>query len=164
MILHRVHIKHYTFRELLSNNTTHIKHIILTFSESYWQRILKTFPDFISLSNNIDIFRELLPNNSTSFQDFISSNTDISQGFFHRVSSKLNYSKIFFRVHITQYWHFPGVTTKQYWLIQSSYQTVFTLSQSYYQTIVHTFCRVWMDTWTYRKFSNRKFPSKGEKS
>ena len=40
-----------------------IKQIILTFSESYWQRILQTFPDFISLSNNTDIFRELLANN-----------------------------------------------------------------------------------------------------
>ena len=38
------------------------------------------------------------------------------------------------------------------------------ISQSYYQTIVNTFLRVSMGTWTDRKFSNRKFPSKSEKS
>ena len=54
--------------------------------------------------------------------------------------------KTFFRVHITQYWHFQRVTIKQYWLIHSTYETVFTLSQNYYQTIVKTFERVSMDT------------------
>ena len=68
MILHRVHIKHCTFRELLPNNTTHFSRHQTNntdISESYWQRILQTFPDFISLSNNTDIFRELLANNIT---------------------------------------------------------------------------------------------------
>ena len=39
----------HTFRELLPNNTTHFSghQTILTFSESYWQAILQTFPDFI---------------------------------------------------------------------------------------------------------------------
>ena len=73
------------FRELLSNNTTHfsrayIKHndifrvigkqyytlfqslhqTILTFSESYWQTILHTFPELIP--SYTDIFGDFLPN------------------------------------------------------------------------------------------------------
>ena len=50
------------FKELLSNNTTHFSRheAILTFSKSYLQTILHTFPEFIS--NNTDIFREFLPN------------------------------------------------------------------------------------------------------
>ena len=41
----------HTFTELLPNNTTHIfRHQTVTFSESYWQTILQTFPDFILLS------------------------------------------------------------------------------------------------------------------
>ena len=80
-----------TFRGLLSNNTTHVSRhqTILTFSESYWQTILDTFPEFIS--SNTDNFREFLP--------------------------ILAVVKTFFRAHITQYWHFQVVTTKQYWLI-----------------------------------------------
>ena len=61
----------------------------------------------------------------------------------------------FSRVYIKQY------CTKQYWLIQSSYQT-FTLPQSYYQTILSALLKIWMDTWTDWKFSNRKFPSKSK--
>ena len=59
-----------SFMELLPNNATHFhRHqTILTFSESYWQTILHTFPEFIS------------------------SNTDI-----FRVPSKLKYSKNFFQ-------------------------------------------------------------------
>ena len=138
-----------TLKELLPNNTTHFSRhqAILTFSESYWQTILHTFPELTS--NNNDIFRELLGNNTHFFRVYIKQ-----YWHFHRVPSKLNYSKSFFRVHITQYWQFQRVTTKQYWLIQSSYQTVFTLSQSYYQTVVNTFFRVSVDTWTDRKFSN----------
>ena len=58
-----------TFSELLPNNTTHFSRhqSILTFSESYWQKMQQTFPDFILLSNNTDIFRELLANNTTNF-------------------------------------------------------------------------------------------------
>ena len=73
----RVHIKHYwylgsysqtilhffsryqailTFSELLGNNTTHLQglhQIILTFSESYWQSILHTFPRFIASNQRV---------------------------------------------------------------------------------------------------------------
>ena len=71
------------FKELLANNTTHFSKVhinnnlksfhqtILTFSESCWQTILQTFPDFISLSNNTDIFGELLPNNTDLFRAHI---------------------------------------------------------------------------------------------
>ena len=65
--------------------------------------------------------------------------------------------KHFSRVYIKQY------CTKQYWLIQSSYQTLFTLPQSYYQKIVSALLKIWIDTWTDRKFSNRKFPSKSKR-
>ena len=84
---------------------------------------------------------------------------------FQRVPSKLNYSKNFF---------------------QSTCHTIMTLSESYYQTILtyselisnsihtftellpdnctkNTFLRVWMDTWTDKKFSNGKFSTKNEK-
>ena len=62
----RVYIK------LLANNTAHISfhQTILTFSESYWQTILQTLPDFISLSNNTDIFKEPLPNNIDLFRAY----------------------------------------------------------------------------------------------
>ena len=90
-----------TLKELLPNSTTHFSRhqAILTFSES-WQTILNTFPEL--QSNNAEIFRELLANNTTHF-----SRIYIKQYWhFHRVPSKLNYSKKFFRVHITQYWQF----------------------------------------------------------
>ena len=56
-----------TLRKLLPNNTTHLSRhqAILTFSESYWQTILHTFPELTS--NNTDIFRELQANNTTYF-------------------------------------------------------------------------------------------------
>ena len=59
-----------TFKELLTNNTTHFcRHqSILTFSKSYWQTILQTFPDFISLSNNTDISRVTGKQYDTIFQ------------------------------------------------------------------------------------------------
>ena len=59
-----------TFRELLKNNTKHFSRhqSILIFSKSYWQTILQTFPDFISLSNNTDIFRVTGKQNDTIFQ------------------------------------------------------------------------------------------------
>ena len=65
-----------TFRDLLPNNTAHFSRhqSILTFSECYWQIILQTFPDFISLSSNTHILRELPANNTTHF--FTSSNAD----------------------------------------------------------------------------------------
>ena len=97
-------------RDLLPNNTTPFSRYqaILTFSESYWQTILRTFPELTS--NNPDIFRELLANNTTHF-----SRVYIKQYWhFKRDSSKLNYSKKFF---------------------QSSYHTILTLSESYYKTI-----------------------------
>ena len=110
-----------TFRELLPSNTTHFSRhqTIMTFSKSYWQTILQTFPDFILLANNTDTFRELLANNF--FPEFISNNINIFRELlgnntthfsrvyikqychFQRVPSNLNYSKNFFRVHTTQY-------------------------------------------------------------
>ena len=66
-------------------------------SESLWQ----TFPDFLSLSNNTDIFRELLAKNTTHFS----------------------------RVYIKQYWHFQRVPSKLNYgknFFQSSYQTILT--------------------------------------
>ena len=55
------------FQELLPNNTTHFSRhqAIQTFSESYWQTILHTFPELTS--NNNDIFRELLASITTHF-------------------------------------------------------------------------------------------------
>ena len=130
-----VHIKQYWyFQRVTGKQCTRFQKLdqtTLTFSESYWQTKLQTFPDFISLSNNTDIFR---------------------------VTGKQYYK--LFRVEVTQHWHFQKVTIKLYWLIQSSYPTVFTISQSCYQTMVNTFLRVSMDTWTDRKFSKRKFASK----
>ena len=51
-----------TLMELLPNNTTPFSshQAILTFSESSWQIILHTFPEFIPSNSNI--FREFLPN------------------------------------------------------------------------------------------------------
>ena len=49
MVLH-------TFSEFISNNT---------FSESYYQTRINTFSEFIS--DITDIFRKLLPNNTTRF-------------------------------------------------------------------------------------------------
>ena len=48
-----------TSRELLPNNATHFSRhqSVLIFSESDRRTIRQTFPDFISLSNNTDIFR-----------------------------------------------------------------------------------------------------------
>ena len=96
--------------ELLPNNTINFSRnqAILTYSESYWQTILHTFPELTS--NNTDIFRKLLENNTTHF-----SRVYIKQHwYFQRVPSKLNYIKKFF---------------------QSSYHTILTLLESYYQTI-----------------------------
>ena len=65
--------------ELLANNTKNtfpeLTSEILTFSESYWQTILHTFPEFIP--SNTDVFREFLLNEAIV--------------------------KNFFKVHITQY-------------------------------------------------------------
>ena len=102
----------------------------LTFSERYWQTILQTFSDFISLSTNRNIFRELLANNTTNFFRFY-----IKQYWhFQRIPLKLNNSKNFFsefishntdtfrellpnnidlfRPHIKQHSHFHRVITK----------------------------------------------------
>ena len=133
---------------------------ILTFSKTYWQTKLQNFPDFISLLNDTNIFRELLINNTTYFS----------------------------KVHIKQYWHFWRVHFKLNYsknIFQSSYHTILTLSECYFQTVStyselisksiysftellpnnnkHFFLRVSIVTWTNKKFSNRKFLSKSEK-
>ena len=102
---------------------------ILAFSERYLQTILQTFPDFISLSNNIDIFRELLANNMRHFSS----------------------------VYIKQYWHFQSVHSIAHLnyskiFVQSSFDMILTLSESNYQTIltysklisnsIHTFAKL----------------------
>ena len=48
--------------------------------------------------------------------------------------------------------------------IRAPIKQVFTLSQSYYEIIINIFLGAWKKTWTERKFSNRKFPGKSEKS
>ena len=75
------------------------------------QTILQTFPDFISLSNNTDIFRELLAN---------------------------NYCKHFSKVYIKQYWHFQRVLFKLNYsknFFENSYHTIMTFSERLYQTV-----------------------------
>ena len=157
-------IKKYSHFQTISTNNS--KHFFRFHIKQYWNFHWVTPKQCYTLfqtSNNTDIFRELLVNNTTHF-----SRVYIKQYWhFQRVPSKSNYRKIFFQstYHtIMTFSHFQRVTTKQYWLIQNSYQTVFTLSQSYYQTIVNTFLKVWMDTWTDKKFSNGKFSTKSKKS
>ena len=127
---------------LLQNNTAHFSRhqTILIYSGSYWQTMSHTFPELTS--NNTDIFKELLVNNTTNFQisyhdqtlltfsksywqtishtfsEFISNNT-------HTFRELLpNKSKHNFRVNIKHYWHFEGVTRKQYHtLFQTSSNT-----------------------------------------
>ena len=79
-------------------------------------------------SSNTDIFRELLANNTTHF-----SRVYIKQYWhYHWVLYKLNYSKRFFRVHVT--------------LISESYcQKILTYSELI-SKIIHTF-KVSMYTW-----------------
>ena len=114
-------------KELLLNNNVHFSRhqTVLTFPESYWQKILHTFPEFTA--NKTDIFRELLAILHT-FPELPSNNT----GIFRDLLAKNTIHFSGFHIIITRYWHFQRVNTKQYWLIQSSYQTVFILSQSYY--------------------------------
>ena len=151
----------------------------------------QTFPDFISLSKNTDIFRELLQTMQQTFPDFIwlSNNTNI---FRELVANNITQ---FFRVYIKQYCYFQRANFKlnysknffqiSYHFFQSSYHSILTLSESYKKTTlayseiisnsIHTFTellpnnrkhfsRVWIVTWRDRKFSNGKFPSKSEKS
>ena len=49
-------------------------------------------------------------------------------------------------------------------IYNSIQQYIFTISQSYYQKLVNFFLRVWLDTWTDRKFSTGKLQSKSEES
>ena len=178
MILHNflefVSNNTHTFSELLPNKSNHIfrvhtnitdtfresthfsRHqIILTFSESYSQTILQTFPDFISLSNT-EIFKT---NNTAHFSWVYIKQYWQSQ----KVPSKLSYSKTF---------------------LQSSYHAILTLSESYYQTILtyselisnsnHTFKELLpniskhffesLNGHLHRKFSNWKLLSKSEKN
>ena len=91
------------FRELLTNNTTHFaKHQkILTFSESYWQTILNTFP-------NIKKYWHL-------------------QG----VTGKAILHTL---PNIKQYWQFQRVTGKQYYILfQNLYQPMLTLPENSFQ-------------------------------
>ena len=155
----RFHIQQYwRFQEVTSKSYYTLfqssYQTILTLSGSYYQTTL-----YFGTSNNTNIFRELLANNTTNFYRF---HIIIKQYWIiQRVVSKLNYSKIFF---------------------QSSYHTILTLSDSYYQTIlnyselilniIHTFTELLSNNSIHffeslngqGKFSNGKFPSKKEKS
>ena len=70
-----------TLRKLLPNNTTHFSRhqAILTFSESYWQTILHTFPELTS--NNTDTPKSYWQTILHTFPEFIPSNTDIFREF-----------------------------------------------------------------------------------
>ena len=109
----------YTFPELTSNKTDFFKRVTdkqyYTLFQSFYQVTGKQYCTHFIPSNNTNIFRELLANNTANISRF--------------------------HIIIKQYWHFQRATTKQYWLIQSLFQVVFTVSQSYYQTIVNTFLR-----------------------
>ena len=97
-----------TLRELLANNTTHFSRhqAILTFSESYCQTILHTFPELTS--NNTDIFRvpSKLNYSKKFFQSTYHTITDTFRGL-------LPNNIYLFRAHIKQYPHFLRVITKQ---------------------------------------------------
>ena len=109
-----VHIKqHWYFQRVTGKQCTRFQKLdqtTLTFSESYWQTKLQTFSDFISLSNNTDIFREVLTNNTTNFSRFY--------------------------IIIKQYWHFQSYWQAILQTFQSWGNTTLTLSKSYYQTIL----------------------------
>ena len=139
----------HTFRQLLPAIFAIFRFHIKLYWHFHWVTPKQYYTLFHTL-NNTDIFRELLVNNTTYF-----SRVYIKQYWhFQRVPSKLNYSKNSFQSTYHTIMTLSESYYGQYWLIQNySYQTVFTLSQNYYQTIVNTFSRVWMDTWTDRKFS-----------
>ena len=90
-----------TFWELHLNNITQFSRhqTILTFSDSYLQTILHTFLEFTS--NNADIFREFtyLQTILQIFQDFISLSNNT--GIFREILA--NNTTRFFRVYIMQY-------------------------------------------------------------
>ena len=116
------------FRELLPNSTTHFSRhqAILTFSESYWQTVLHTFPELTS--NNTDIFREFLANNTTHFFRVYLK----QYRYFQRVPSMLNYRKNFFSKILNGKLHFLCSVSESY------YQTILTCSELISNSI-HTF-------------------------
>ena len=126
-----------------------LKHTVI----KYLTKKIKKYSHFqIVTTNNIKHFFRFHIN--WQFRELLATNT-INVFRFHIIIKQCWHFQIvtgnntthFSRVHIKQYWHFQR----------------FTLSQSYYQTIVNTFFRVWMDTWTDRKFSKRKFRNENEK-
>ena len=110
------------------------------YSNNIWPKKIKKYSHFQTItinnrryvsdfiSNNIDTFMELLPNNTTHF-------LNIKQYWhFHRVTGRQ-----YCGVYIKQYWHFQKVPSKLNYsknFFQSIYHTIMTLSQSYYQTIL----------------------------
>ena len=115
---------------LLRNNTAHFpRHqTILIYSESYWQTVSHTFPELTS--NNTDIFKELLVNNTTNFQISYHQQTMLtfSKSYWQTISHTFpehtsnntdifrellaNNTTHFSRVHIKQYWYFQRVPSK----------------------------------------------------
>ena len=70
---------------------------MLTFSESYWQKILHPFPELIR--NNTDIFKELLAN---TIPEFIpSSSFEISKRFFQSSYTILTLSESYYQTILT---------------------------------------------------------------
>ena len=139
--------------------------------KQYWhfQRVtVKQYYTLLqSLHQVILAFSELLANSVTHF-----SRAWVKQHWhFQGVIGKQYYTlfqslyqaivKSFFRVHITQCWHFQRVKTILTYLELMS-NSIHTFS--YYQTVVNTFLRVSVDTRTDRKSLRRKFPSKSVKS
>ena len=91
------------------------------------------------ISSYINLFRELLPNNT----HFVRVHT--KQYYIFRELIQNNNTH-FLRVHIKLYWHIQR-------LFQSSYQTILTLSDSYYQTILWNslFVKVYFNQYWYIK-------------
>ena len=70
-------------------------------SENYYQIILNTFSDFmlinhVKLSNNADISRKLLPNNSNFFESSYRIILTLSEDYYQIIVN------IFFRIYIDQ--------------------------------------------------------------
>ena len=70
-------------------------------SENYYQIILHTFSDFmlinhVKLSNNADISRKLLPNNSNFFESSYRIILTLSEDYYQMIVN------IFFRIYIDQ--------------------------------------------------------------
>ena len=96
---------------------------ILTFSESYWQTILHTFPELTS--NNADISQRVT---GKQYYPLFHSPYQTILIFSELLANNTAYIS---RAYIKQYWHFQRVIGKQYKLFQIlyHYQTILTFSE-----------------------------------